>query len=136
MIASAVLLGTIEREIRPLLSSRAKLRYDPFFIAAGTTISDFFNPEIVLLAVDDPGAAARAKEFCPAITDAPFHEMSIVSAELVKANRNAFIATKISFADNLMGACQKMRGQGAGAGAGAATNALSDCRRRIIRGCS
>lgn len=130
IIVSTVLPGTIEREIKPLLSSRVKLCYNPFFIAMGTTISDFLHPEIVLLGVDDPDALAKAKEFYSTITDAPFHEMSIINAELVKVNYNTFITMKINFANNLMEICHKMKGQGADVDV--VIDALSDCTKRII----
>ena len=48
VIISTVLPGTIEREIKPLLNDKMKLCYNPFFIAMGTTIYDFSNPEFVL----------------------------------------------------------------------------------------
>ena len=130
IIVSTVLPGTINREIKPLLSSRVKLCYNPFFIAMGTTINDFLHPEIVLFGVDDPEALAKVKEFYETITDVPFHEMSIVNAELVKVNYNTFITMKINFANNLMEICHKMRGQGADVDI--VIDALSDCTKRII----
>ena len=130
IIVSTVLPGTIEREIKPLLSSRVKLCYNPFFIAMGTTINDFLHPEIVLFGVDDPEALAKAKEFYGTITDAPFHEMSIVNAELVKVNYNTFITMKINFANNLMEICHQMKGHGADVDV--VIDALSDCNKRII----
>lgn len=130
VIISTVLPGTIEREIKPLLSRHVKLCYNPFFIAMGTTVDDFLHPEIVLFGVDDEGAVAKAKEFYRTITDAPFHEMSITNAELVKVNYNTYISMKINFANNLMEICHKMRDQGADVDV--VVDALSDCTRRII----
>lgn len=130
IIISTVLPGTIQREIKPLLSNRVKLCYNPFFIAMGTTIHDFLNPEIVLFGVDDSEAVAKAKEFYKTITDAPFHEMSIVNAELVKVNYNTFITMKINFANNLMEVCDKMKDEGADVDV--VIDALSDCNHRII----
>lgn len=130
VIISTVLPGTIQREIKPLLSSHVKLCYNPFFIAMGTTVSDFLNPEIVLFGVDDPEAVAKAKEFYKTITDAPFHEMSIINAELVKVNYNTFITMKINFANNLMEVCHKMKEWGADVDV--VIDALADCNRRII----
>jgi len=130
IIISTVLPGTIEREIKPLLSKHVKLCYNPFFIAMGTTISDFLNPEIVLFGVDNKEAVEKAKEFYRTITDAPFHEMSIINAELVKVNYNTFITMKINFANNLMETCHKLREFGANVDV--VIDALSDCNRRII----
>lgn len=130
IIVSTVLPGTIEREIKPLLSDHVKLCYNPFFIAMGTTIDDFLNPEIVLFGVDDKEAVEKAKEFYRTITDAPFHEMAIINAELVKVNYNTFITMKINFANNLMEVCHKMRDLGANVDV--VIDALADCNRRII----
>ena len=130
IIISTVLPGTIQREIKPLLSERIRLCYNPFFIAMGTTVQNFLNPEIVLFGVDDMEAAAKAKEFYRTITDAPFHEMSIVNAELVKVNYNTFITMKINFANNLMEVCHHMRDMGADVDT--VIDALSDCTQRII----
>ncbi len=130
VIISTVLPGTIEREIKPLLSRHVKLCYNPFFIAMGTTVEDFLNPEIVLFGVDDEYAVAKAKEFYRTITDAPFHEMAIVNAELAKVNYNTFITMKINFANNLMEVCHKMKDQGADVDV--VIDALSDCTKRII----
>ena len=132
VIISTVLPGTIERKIRPLLSARANLCYNPFFIAMGTTVYDFLNPEIVLFGVDDPGAVAKAKEFYSTITNVPFHEMSIVNTELVKVNYNTFITMKINFANNLMEVCHKLRGDSADVDVDVVIEALADSGRRII----
>ncbi|MDE0399341.1 MAG: nucleotide sugar dehydrogenase [Candidatus Poribacteria bacterium] len=130
VIISTVLPGTIEREIKPILSKHVKLCYNPFFIAMGTTVSDFLHPEIVLFGVDDKDAVTKAKKFYRTITNAPFHEMSIVNAELVKVNYNTYISMKINFANNLMEVCHRMRDQGADVDV--VIDALSDCTRRII----
>ena len=130
IIISTVLPGTIEREIKPILSKHVKLCYNPFFIAMGTTVRDFLHPEIVLFGVDDEGAAAKAKEFYRTITNAPFHEMSIVNAELTKVNYNTFITMKINFANNLMEVCHRMRHMGADVDV--VIDALSDCNQRLI----
>lgn len=130
IIISTVLPGTIEREIKPILSKHVKLCYNPFFIAMGTTVHDFLNPEIVLFGVDDKEAAEKAKEFYRTITDVPFHEMSIVNAELVKVNYNTFITMKINFANNLMETCHKLRDSGADVDV--VSDALFDCKKRII----
>ena len=130
VIISTVLPGTIQREIKPILSKHVKLAYNPFFIAMGTTVQNFLNPEIVLFGVDDKEAAAKAKEFYRTITDVPFHEMSVVNAELVKVNYNTFITMKINFANNLMEVCHRMRDMGADVDV--VIDALSDCTQRII----
>ena len=72
IIISTVLPGTIKREIKPLLGKYTKLCYNPFFIAMGTTINDFLNPEFILFGVDDIVAAEKAEKFYKTITNSIF----------------------------------------------------------------
>ena len=83
IIISTVLPGTIEREIKPILNNKVKLCYNPFFIAMGTVISDFTNPEFVLFGVDDENAAKVAEDFYKTIHEKPFYKTDLKSAELI-----------------------------------------------------
>jgi len=105
IIISTVLPGTIEREIKPLLNDKIKLCYNPFFIAMGTTIPDFTNPEFVLFGVDDEEAAKVAEGFYRTIHDRPFFKTSMKSAELIKVAYNTYIGMKIVFANTMMEIC-------------------------------
>lgn len=127
IIISTVIPGTVERELKPILSKHLKLCYNPFFIAMGTTIQDFVNPEFVLFGVDDHEAAMKAKEFYSTIHNRPFYETSIKNAELIKVSYNTFIGMKIVFANVLMEICHKI-----GADVDAVTNALKMGTDRLI----
>jgi len=129
VVISTVLPGTIEREIKPLLNKYAKLCYNPFFIAMGTTISDFLNPEFVLFGVDDIEAAQKAEEFYKTITSTTFYKTSVKNAELIKVAYNTFIGMKIVFANTLMEICHKT-----GADVDAVTDALKLAKDRVISG--
>lgn len=108
-IISTCLPGTIRREILPDLKSR-KLHvvYNPFFIAMGTTIHDFLNPEFVLLGCDDAGSEMFMTAFYSTIHSAPVMPMSIESAELAKVAYNTMIGTKIVVANTMMEICHKI----------------------------
>jgi len=112
IIISTVLPGTIEREIKPIIkdNDKFKLCYNPFFIAMGTTIKDFLNPEFVLFGVDDEKAAQVAEEFYKTIHNKPFYKTAIVNAELIKVSYNTYIGMKIVFANTLMEICHKNGG--------------------------
>ena len=110
VIISTVLPGTIRREIKPLLGKHTKLCYNPFFIAMGTTVNDFLNPEFVLFGMDDEWAAEVAEEFYSTIHFRPFVRMSIESAELTKVAYNTFITSKIVITNILMEVCHKVLG--------------------------
>ncbi len=105
IIISTVLPGTIEREIKPILNNKVKLCYNPFFIAMGTVISDFTNPEFVLFGVDDENAATVAEDFYRTIHQKPFFKTDLKSAELIKVAYNTFIGMKIVFANTMMEIC-------------------------------
>ena len=109
IIISTVLPGTIEREIIPIIkdNDRFKLCYNPFFIAMGTTINDFLNPEFVLFGTDSDNVREVVKDFYSTIHSKPFYETSIKNAELIKVSYNTFIGMKIVFANTIMEMCHK-----------------------------
>lgn len=109
IIISTVLPGTIEREIYPIIkdNDKFKLCYNPFFIAMGTTIDDFLNPEFVLFGTDSPSISNEVKTFYRTLHSQPFYETSIKNAELIKVSYNTFIGMKIVFANTIMEMCHK-----------------------------
>lgn len=128
IIISTVLPGTIRTEIKPLLGKHTKLCYNPFFIAMGSTIRDFLNPEFILFGVDDEKAANLAQKFYKTICDAPFYKTTIENAELIKVSYNTMISTKISFVNTIMEACHNLPNTNVDD----VTNALKLANRRLI----
>lgn len=108
IVISTVLPGTMRREIIPLINEHVKLCYNPFFIAMGTTIRDFLNPEFVLFGQRDPEAADKAKELYATLHDSPLYETSIENAELIKVAYNTYITMKVCFANTIMEICHKI----------------------------
>jgi len=127
IIISTVLPGTIEREIKPVLNDKVKLCYNPFFIAMGTVIPDFLNPEFVLFGVDDNHAAQLAEEFYLTLHDRPFYHTDLKSAELIKVAYNTYIGMKIVFANTMMEICHHT-----GANVDAVTEALGLAHDRLM----
>ena len=130
IIISTVLPGTIRKEIKPFLSSKIKLCYNPFFIAMGSTMRDFLHPEFVLFGVDDLSAYKICKEFYKTITNAPLYETTIENAELIKVSYNTLISTKIAFSNTIMELCHKLPNTNVDD----VTNALKLANRRLISG--
>jgi len=128
VIISTVLPGTIRREILPLVNQHMRICYNPFFIAMGSTMRDFLNPEFVLFGVHDEGAVRKANAFYKTITKAPFYETAVENAELIKVAYNTFIGMKIVFANTLMEICHKTPGTDVDAVA----NALKLAHTRLI----
>tara|TARA_R110002020_G_scaffold333507_2_gene548922 strand:+ start:15246 stop:16478 length:1233 start_codon:yes stop_codon:yes gene_type:complete len=129
IIISTVLPGTVERDIKPLLNDKVKLCYNPFFIAMGTTMRDFLNPEYVLFGVDNQDAADKAEAFYRTLHDRPFYRTEIKNAELIKVAYNTFIGMKIAYANTMMEICHKI-----GADVDEVTGAMSLATERLISG--
>ncbi|MFA4917486.1 MAG: UDP-glucose/GDP-mannose dehydrogenase family protein [Syntrophales bacterium] len=72
----------------------------PEFLAEGTALRDFMNPSRVVIGVDDPMAATLLERLHEGIV-APRVVTSIENAELAKYAANAFLATKISFINEI-----------------------------------
>jgi UDPglucose 6-dehydrogenase len=110
IVISTVLPGTVRRDILPLINDHVKLCYNPFFIAMGTTIRDFLNPEFVLLGMRDAEAAEKARALYSTLHDRPVYETSIENAELIKVAYNTYITMKIAYVNTLMEICHKIEG--------------------------
>lgn len=108
IIISTVLPGTIRRDIKPLLSGKVKLCYNPFFIAMGTTIKDFTDPEFVLFGHDDNLAYEITKDFYSTVHRKPVYKCTIEEAELIKVTYNTYITMKICLANVVMELSHKM----------------------------
>jgi UDPglucose 6-dehydrogenase len=80
---------------------------DPEFVKQGTAIEDFMKPDRIVIGCDQARATEIMKElYAPFVrTNRPIIVMDVVSAELIKFAANAFLATKISFINELANIC-------------------------------
>lgn len=128
-VISTVLPGTMQREIVPLLGYRLGLVYAPSFIAMGTVIRDFLNPEFVLLGGDN-GQVRAVFQHVYGLDEHPrVVDTTVENAELIKVAYNTMIGLKIAFANTLMEVCHKT-----GCDVDEVTGALKLARRRLISG--
>jgi len=104
-IISTVLPGTLRKYIFPILSKNISLCYNPYFIAMGSVIYDFLNPEFILLGCVDKDAELKVKEFYKTITSAEVFSTRLENAEMIKVSYNTYITTKIVLANNIMEMC-------------------------------
>ena len=84
---------------------------NPEFLKEGNAIQDFMRPDRVVIGTDNVRTAAILKElYAPFVrtTNNPVLVMDIRSAELSKYAANAFLATKVSFINELSMLCDKM----------------------------
>lgn len=112
-IISTVLPGTIRREVLPILGKACNLVYNPFFIAMGTVVRDFLDPEFVLAGSDNEDSVEPLRKFYTKLLGSdPKYQgvkfpMSYESAELTKVAYNLFISQKIVFVNTLMEVAHK-----------------------------
>lgn len=83
---------------------------DPEFIKQGTAIEDFMKPDRIVIGCDRAEVAELMKElYAPFVrTNRPIIIMDVVSAELIKFAASAFLATKISFINELANICAEV----------------------------
>jgi UDPglucose 6-dehydrogenase len=78
----------------------------PEFLKEGSAVEDFLNPDRVVVG-DDGDWAGDAIVDLYAPLNAPLVRTDIASAEMVKLAANAFLATKISFINEIANVCEE-----------------------------
>ncbi|MEA2152251.1 MAG: UDPglucose 6-dehydrogenase, partial [Solirubrobacteraceae bacterium] len=78
----------------------------PEFLKEGSAIEDFMHPDRVVIGdIGDWAGDAVVELYAP--LDAPLVRTDIASAEMVKLASNAFLATKISFINEIAHVCEE-----------------------------
>ncbi len=112
---STVPIGTGER-IREIINARKKTKANfgvvsnPEFLREGAAINDFMRPDRVVIGSRDEEAIAIMKDLYRPLylIEAPFVITSLEAAELTKYAANAFLATKVSFINEIANLCDKI----------------------------
>jgi UDPglucose 6-dehydrogenase len=120
VITSTVSPGTVDGNFIPLIESVSGKKinedfgicYNPEFIALGSVIKDFLNPDLVLIGESDRIAGDKLEEIYKVVCEnKPYvARMSLVSAEITKLSLNSYITMKISFANTLANICEAIPG--------------------------
>jgi UDPglucose 6-dehydrogenase len=109
VMKSTVPVGTGE-QVRFRLDSRGlpHVGYvsNPEFLAESTALADFTHPDRVVVGAFDQ-ADGDAVEALYEPIDAPVIRADVASAEMVKLASNAFLATKISFINEIANVCEE-----------------------------
>ncbi|HWX92477.1 MAG TPA: nucleotide sugar dehydrogenase [Terriglobales bacterium] len=119
-LTSTVMPGTTGGPVREMLERASGKRvgadfglcYSPEFIALGSVIRDFLNPDMLLIGESDKRAGdllqslyAQVCENKPSVA-----RMSFVNAEITKLAVNTYVTTKISYANMLARICERLAG--------------------------
>jgi UDPglucose 6-dehydrogenase len=113
---STVPVGTgdeVERIIREIApEARAWVVSNPEFLREGAAIEDFKRPDRIVVGTDDEEAAELMREIYRPLylNKAPLMFTGRRTAELIKYAANAFLATKITFINELADLCEAVGG--------------------------
>ncbi|MBA3320693.1 MAG: UDP-glucose/GDP-mannose dehydrogenase family protein, partial [Pyrinomonadaceae bacterium] len=112
---STVPVGTGEH-LRSLIKEHQQKRYNfgivsnPEFLREGAAINDFMRPDRIVIGSRDEEAVAIMRDLYRPLflIETPFVVTSVEAAELTKYAANAFLATKISFINEIANLCDKI----------------------------
>src|SRR4051812_49080559 len=80
---------------------------NPEFLKEGTAVTDFMNPDRVVVGEDDGSFADRVAALYEPLA-APIVRTDVASAEMIKLASNAFLATKISFINEIANVSEEL----------------------------
>jgi len=103
IIKSTVFPGTTEKILLPIVrkySDKISIAMNPEFLREGMALHDFMNPDRIIIGViDERGEKILKKLYTP--IKAPIMVTNPTTAEMIKYASNSFLATKISFANEI-----------------------------------
>ncbi|MGH8658438.1 MAG: UDP-glucose dehydrogenase family protein [Gammaproteobacteria bacterium] len=109
---STVPVGTARNVERLIREQNPEADFDvasnPEFLREGAAIGDFMRPDRVVIGVESARAEARLRELYRPLNliETPILVTGLESAELIKYAANAFLATKISFINEISVLCE------------------------------
>jgi UDPglucose 6-dehydrogenase len=120
VLTSTVMPGSTGGSVRAKLEEASAkvcgvdfgLCYSPEFIALGSVIRDFLNPDFVLIGESDARAGELLENLYKRICDSKptVARMNFVNAEITKISVNTYVTAKISFANMLARICEASPG--------------------------
>lgn len=112
---STVLPGTIENLIIPILEKESGkkafidfgIASNPEFLKEGTAIEDFFKTDRVVIGAKDQKSRDILENLYKPL-NVPIFTTTLRTSEMIKFASNAFLATKISFANEIGNLCKEL----------------------------
>jgi UDPglucose 6-dehydrogenase len=110
---STVPVGTADR-VRELLAAETSYEFDvvsnPEFLKEGAAVNDFMKPDRIVIGSRSPRALAIMQDlYAPFVrTGNPLIIMDERSSELTKYASNSFLATKVSFMNEVADLCERV----------------------------
>jgi UDPglucose 6-dehydrogenase len=115
VVKSTTLPGTTRTVVLPLLEQYSGkkvgpdigLAMNPEFLKEGVAIQDFLQPDRIVVGSYDDRSRTTLRELYKEFS-CPLVETSLSSAEMIKYASNTFLATKISFINEIGNLCKKL----------------------------
>ncbi len=110
---STVPVGTARQVARIIAEEAPEADFDvasnPEFLREGDAVRDFMQPDRVVIGVESPRAGRVLRRLYQPLHAAgvPILTTNLESAELIKYASNAFLATKVSFINEISALCEK-----------------------------
>lgn len=114
---STVPVGTAREVAQIVEAAQPKAEWDvvsnPEFLREGAAIEDFMKPDRVVIGADAERARSIMRELYAPLSDkgVPILMTGIESAEIVKYATNAFLATKVTFINEMADLCERVGGR-------------------------
>ncbi|MDP3895937.1 MAG: UDP-glucose/GDP-mannose dehydrogenase family protein [Mesorhizobium sp.] len=101
-------LAAAMREARP--DAQFDIVSNPEFLREGVAVTDFMQPDRVVIGLESERARAVMDEIYQplALRDVPVLYTGLESAEMIKYAANAFLATKVSFINDIAALCERV----------------------------
>ena len=113
-VKSTVPPGTTEKVVIPEVLKNSERKSDnigfcmnPEFLREGRAIEDFLHPDRIVIGSSDERAEGILKDLYSPL-QAPVIITSLTAAEMIKYTSNSFLATKISFSNEIGNICKKL----------------------------
>jgi UDPglucose 6-dehydrogenase len=84
---------------------RVDMVSNPEFLREGSAVADFMRPDRIVIGTNNPQAEAVMRELYAPL-DAPFVITDVRTSEMIKYAANAFLATKVSFMNEIANICE------------------------------
>jgi UDPglucose 6-dehydrogenase len=118
VLVSTVLPGSTRQRLVPVLERASGKRcgpeiglcYSPIFAALGSVVDDFLSPDFIVVGeFDEASGDELARHYRGLLrNEAPVKRMSLENAEIAKLAVNAYVTTKITFANLLAAICERL----------------------------
>jgi len=115
VVKSTVIPGTTRDIVRPILEKYSckktgidfGLAMNPEFLREGVAVNDFLNPDRIIIGTYETKSAVFLEKLYSSFA-CPVYKISLSAAEMIKYASNCFLATKISFINEIGNLCKKL----------------------------